>query len=69
MTYQCNDCSYTHPGVFPGGKCPACDSFNISTRKTATDAASPQQTGRWRLAILLALWGVLLTLLYQKLAS
>jgi len=66
MTYQCRDCSYSQ-GQFPHGRCPACDSFNITSADKPARTEGSASSKRWRLIALLALWSVLLYLLYQKL--
>lgn len=66
MSYQCNDCSYSKKAPFPGGKCPACGSFNI--HREGDEHQRDQPGGkRWRLLLSLGLWALLGYLVYQKL--
>jgi len=66
MAYQCRDCSFSQ-GQFPNGRCPGCGSFNISSLNKPSNPEGSTKPKRWRLFALLALWSVLLYLLYQKL--
>jgi len=68
MAYQCNDCSFTHKGKFPGGKCPACDSFNVRSDQK-TNKPTDKQHKSWHLIALAALWAYLLFLVFQKLVN
>jgi len=64
MAITCFDCGYQSTKGTPGGKCPACDSFNLSSRHSEP----PPQKARkpYQLALLIALWGYLLLLIMQK---
>ena len=62
MAYLCNDCGNKSSRKFPGGKCPACDSFNIkSTAPTSTRQAIREKEPKTLLEIVLLclLWGAL----------
>ena len=62
MAYICLDCSYRAKAKFPGGKCPACDSFNIQA-ESKMPAGATQQQERKTLAeycTLILFWGFLL---------
>lgn len=61
MAYQCLDCSYKSQVKFPGGKCPACDSYNIKNSggmKVSDDIKEPKT--KVEIATLILFWGVLI---------
>ena len=61
MSYQCLDCSYRSKTKFPGGKCPACDSYNIrkpAGMRVADDIKEPKT--KVEIFTLVLFWGVLL---------
>lgn len=60
MAYLCNDCGNQSSRKFPGGKCPACDSFNIkSTAPVSTRQAIKEKEPKTllELVLLCLLWG------------
>lgn len=61
MAYICNDCGNRASQKFPGGKCPACDSFNIRSDRPSTRQAIREKEPRtlFELVILVLLWGLL----------
>lgn len=65
MAYLCKDCSYR--GLKSGqlGECLACGSYNI-VRRATTLKEQPQPT-KWRLVLLIALWGFLIAMIIGKL--
>jgi hypothetical protein len=60
MSYRCLDCSYTRKGKFPGGKCPACDSWNISRPKTESFGIPKDKKTKMEIFILVLFWGFLI---------
>jgi len=67
MAYSCKDCSYRGKVAGQAGECPACGSFNM-VRGTGSKEAAPAGK-KWRMAVLLLLWGFLAVLLIGKLAG
>ncbi len=66
MVYLCKDCSYRGKMSGQGGECPACGSFNmVPCRSAAKDGTST--TAKWRIVIMLLLWGCLSALVISKL--
>jgi hypothetical protein len=61
MAYLCNDCGNKSSRKFPGGKCPACDSFNIKSTQTSTRQAINDKEPKtmFQLVIMFLLWGAL----------
>lgn len=61
MAYICNDCGNKSSQKFPGGKCPACDSFNIKSTQTSTRQAINDKEPKtmFELLIMFLLWGAL----------
>jgi hypothetical protein len=61
MAYICNDCSNQSTKRFPSGKCPACDSYNISSTnklpETTTKTKKPKTL--IEIVILVLLWGLI----------
>ena len=64
MTYLCKDCSYRGITSGQAGQCPACGSFNLARTRREEDEKTP---GKWRLALLGALWVYLIGLIIWKL--
>ncbi len=61
--YQCRGCSY-QGRQFPQGICPACGSSKV---QRIQDSDTAEQTPpRWRLLLLVALWGYLTYALWDK---
>ena len=62
MAYICQACSYRAKTKFPGGKCPACDSFNIKSDREAKSDATRQQERKTFVEyfILVLFWAVLI---------
>ena len=58
MIYTCKDCSHQSTTRFPNGKCPACDSYNISsTNKIAESSAKDRKPKtKIEIVILILLW-------------
>ena len=61
MAYICNDCSNQSTKRFPNGKCPACDSYNISsTNKLAASTKIDRKPKTLiEIIILVLLWGLI----------
>ncbi|RZU47982.1 hypothetical protein EV700_0951 [Fluviicoccus keumensis] len=61
MPYLCNDCGNKSSRQFPGGRCPACDSFNIRNTTPSTRQAIREKEPKTLLEIVLLclLWGAL----------
>lgn len=61
MAYICNDCGNKSSKQFPGGKCPACDSFNIKSTHISTRQAIREKEPKTmlELAIMVLLWSLL----------
>jgi transposase len=67
MAYLCKDCSYRGKKSGQLGECPACGSHNIAKRPMAFKE-QPAPT-KWRLVVLVGLWGFLIALIIGKLSS
>lgn len=71
VAYRCQDCTYKSASKsrFPGGRCPACGSFNIKSTEANRGEEKEEDASRQRqLVILVALWGAfLLTVAYKLL--
>jgi hypothetical protein len=65
MAFLCKDCSYRGRKSGQVGECPACGSFNIE--KHAVVGTAKPAPGKWRIVVLVGLWGVLLTMITWKL--
>jgi hypothetical protein len=65
MAYYCKDCSYRGKVSGQLGECPACGSFNIE--KAGQKKDKPPPPAKWRLVVLVALWGYLIALIIWKL--
>ncbi len=65
MAYYCEDCSYRGKVSGQLGECPACGSFNLVKRQQ-TDEKN-QAPKKWRLALVILLWGYLAGLVVWKL--
>lgn len=65
MAYHCKDCSYRGKKSGQVGECPACGSFNIEKQSVALATESTPR--KWRLFVLVASWGVLLSMITWKL--
>jgi len=61
MVYICNDCSNQSSKKFPNGKCPACDSYNISSTDKPTLSTTPKRKPKKliEIVILVLLWGLI----------
>ncbi len=61
MVYICNDCSNQSTKRFPNGKCPACDSYNISSTDKPTLSTAPKRKPKKliEIVILILLWGLI----------
>jgi predicted ATP-dependent serine protease len=64
LAFQCNVCSYQGK-QFAGGACPACGSYNATSKRKADPAPTRARTP-FRLALMVALWGFWLLVIYQK---
>jgi len=62
MSYVCLDCTHRSKKKFPGGKCPACNSFNIKSDSKPQADTSRQQERKTLVEyfILILFWGFLL---------
>ncbi|MDX1735699.1 MAG: hypothetical protein R3228_15100 [Halioglobus sp.] len=67
MAYYCRDCSYTGKAKSQTGACPACGSFNYGIRGAAGEQAPAPK--RWRLVLVILLWGYLMVHIGWKLAQ
>jgi predicted ATP-dependent serine protease len=65
MAYFCKDCSYS--GVVSGqlGECPACGSYNMERRLSLKE--EEESPAKWRIVVLVALWGIFIALVIGKL--
>jgi hypothetical protein len=61
MTYTCKDCSHTSNKKFPNGKCPACDSYNISSTNKLAESTTKEKKPKKKIeiVILVLLWGLI----------
>ncbi len=62
MPYQCLECGNKSSKKFPGGKCPACDSFRVKTiGKPEKKSVVRQKESKTKVEIFLMvlLWGLL----------
>ena len=60
MPYQCMECGNKSSKKFPGGKCPACDSFRVKTVGKPEKKSSAQQKEektKVEIFLMLLLWG------------
>ena len=66
MAYICLDCSNKSSKQFPGGRCPACDSFNIKTTHKKVDN-KPQRKKKTftEIIIMSSLWFIFIYGAYQ----
>ncbi len=69
MTYHCKDCSYRGSARGQGGGCPACGSFNIGLLKRVEYDRGEGMGGKIRLAVLVVLWSILISMIAWKLAN
>ena len=65
MVYHCKDCSYRGDKSGPLGECPACGSYNIVNRAMAINERPAP--AKWRLVVLVLLWGTLFAMVIWKL--
>ena len=66
MAYHCKDCSYRGEKSGQLGECPACGSYNI-VKRSSTLLEQPPPT-KWRLVVLVLLWGGLIAMIIRKLS-
>lgn len=66
MAYHCKDCSYRGEKSGQLGECPACGSYNI-VKRSSTLKEQPPPT-KWRLVVLVLLWGGLIAMIIRKLS-
>ena len=61
MAYICNDCSNQSTKRFLNGKCPACDSYNISSTNKFTVTSTQERKPKTliEIVILVLLWGLI----------
>jgi predicted ATP-dependent serine protease len=64
MAYYCKDCSYRGKVSGQVGECPACGSFNLQKDMKQEEKPTP---AKWRLVVLVVLWGYLIALIIWKL--
>ena len=64
MAYYCKDCSYRGKVSGQVGECPACGSFNLQKKTKQEEKPTP---AKWRLVVLVVLWGYLIALITWKL--
>ena len=62
MSYRCLDCSNSASKKFPGGKCPACGSYNVKSDFAKIRYAEKEKPKKTLIEILVmsGLWGLLL---------
>lgn len=67
MAYRCLDCSNQSSRKFPGGRCPACDSYNIKSENTLVghDREKPKKT-LFEIGVMSLLWGLLLLGIWDR---
>ncbi len=68
MSYHCLDCSYRGSSRGQGGACPGCGSFNVRLRKKVEYGETQGVGGKIRLALLVVLWSILISMIAWKLA-
>jgi len=57
MSYRCKDCGNSSTKKFPGGRCPACDSFNVTGRQSNRNKDDgPKHTSLFKKATAILLW-------------
>jgi len=66
MAHHCKDCSYRGEKSGQLGECPACGSFNFVQR--AAHVKEQPSAAKWRLVLLVVLWGSLIVMLIGKLS-
>ncbi len=64
MNYTCKDCSYRGKKSGQDGSCPACGSFNLSSKVRQEEAP---KSGKLRVTLLVVLWVYLIGLIIWKL--
>jgi len=69
MDYFCKACSYHGKASAAGGECPACGSFDLVVPRPAGEQAEESAPARWRMVVLVGLWGYFLLLILWKLLS
>jgi predicted ATP-dependent serine protease len=65
MAYHCKDCSYRGQKSGQLGECPACGSYNIVKRSLEFEDQAPP--AKWRVVVLVLLWGCLIAMIIGKL--
>lgn len=60
MAYKCNSCSYQANARFPGGRCPACDSFDVVTTQTQPPTPSKKKKTAFEIFLLVVFWSALI---------
>jgi hypothetical protein len=65
MAFYCKDCSYRGKKSGQLGECPACGSYNIDNR--SLPFRKQPAPAKWRLIVLVLLWGCLLAMIGWKL--
>lgn len=71
MAWKCLDCGNKSSRQFPGGRCPACDSFNVEGvgKKKNAEPERSERRKKIDVAVLILCWGSLAVLLLNKLLS
>lgn len=68
MPFYCNDCTHRGVKTTNAGQCPACGSHNIAQRSFfVREPEKPPP--KWRLPLLIVLWGYLLFSIAWKLLT
>ncbi len=68
MAYICKDCSYRGVSSAASGQCPACGSFHLAVQSARIEA-DDKTPARWRIALLIVLWTILLVMIAWKLLN
>ncbi len=66
MAYHCKDCSYRGDKSGQLGECPACGSYDIV--KSSLNIKEQPSPAKWRLVVLVLLWGCLIAMIIGKLS-
>jgi len=65
MAYKCTECGNRSSKRFPGGKCPACDSFKVVSIGASGASSSPEtvvkpKASKEKIALMLVFWALFL---------
>ncbi len=67
MAYKCLDCGNKSSNRFSGGRCPACDSFNIKrVNKAIIQPIEKERKTVLEIILMVLLWGLLIYGFWEK---